>query len=950
MVWRSPTARPASPPAARSRASRWSLSATAASRWRPGHPSSSRGLPTGATCKVTETDTAGAASTATAITQGGSPVSDTDAGALVAGFTLVSGDATATAIGFTNSYTTGSVLVTKTLAGSGAALWADPQFTVRLVCTLASATGTTVYDGTHQLTVAAPWQVTDLPTDASCTVTEPAAGAANATSITNPTFTVGTAQTAVTVRNTYTLGAVRVAKLLTVDGVSTAAAPWTEGSYTVALSCTRVVNGVPTAVAIPGGASRTITGDGTADFTDLPTGATCAVAETGSSPVAQQVTISPSTLVVGADPSNPQAFGVTNDFHTAALTIRKQLAGAGADSFGDGPFRFDTTCTLAGAGEVFRTTTTLSRAAGSTIGTLTSDPLGPVPVGAVCVITEAATAGADLVPDPVTLTVGEDDAANLATFTNEFSAGTVWLTKQLGGAAAAEPWATGATFVIDVTCQVKVDGVAGTVFSRRVTIAGGQQLNVTDAGGNPSRVPLGSHCFATEVDAQGAGSTDPGLDGYDNAAVVLAGTPASLQWLQLGVTNNYEYAGFTVTKSVSNGGALDADGQPVAYHASYGFQADCTLNGRSVFSQAFELADGGSRSFSLLPAGAACTVAETDAGLAPHTSVQVTQNGTSAAAVTAATTSFTLRRGWVPFLEASPTVNQVSFTNTYDTGAITVTKQVVGDGADDWGNAQFRVQLACTLDNDADAATPAAVVYDLTRTMTKSDPTWAITNLPTGANCTVTETADGGATSHTGPQDVVVGDQPASPTAVRLTNFFGTGSVLVTKTMTVDGASPASGSWADQLATGHFGVRLDCTRLVNGLTEVVPVPGEAVRTIDAASGWQAEYTGLPVGADCSATEVASTPTAQAVTYSLSTVAVTGASPAGRDRHHQRLPHRLARGCQAGHRSGGGLRRRAFRLRRSLHTRRALRSCLCPRAQPRCWIADVRAAGSDSGRC
>ncbi len=835
------------------------------------------GLPTGATCKVTESDTAGAASTATAITQGGSPVADTDAGALVAGFALTSGDATATTVAFANTYTTGSTLITKALAGSGAALWADPQFTVRLVCTLASATGTTVYDGTHQLTVADPWRVNHLPTGASCTVTEPAAGAANATSFTNQAFTVGTAETAVTVRNTYTAGAVRVSKHLTVDGAPTAAAPWTAGSYTVALSCTRLVNGVATPIAVPGGAGRTITGGGTADFSDLPTGATCTLAETGSSPASQRATISPATVTIGADPASPQAFGVTNDFHTAALTIRKQLAGAGADSFGDGPFRFDTTCTLAGAGEVLHATTTLSRPAGSTLGTLASDPLGPVPVGAVCVITEAASGGADVVPDPVTLTIAEDAAANLATFTNQFSAGTVWLTKQLGGAAAAEPWATGASFVIDVTCQVKVDGVAGTVFSRRVTIAGGQRVNVTDAAGLPSRVPLGSHCFATEVDAQGAGSTYTALDSYDNAAVVTAGTPAALQGLELGLTNTYEYAGFTVAKSVSNGGALDADGQSVGYHASYGFQADCTLNGVPVLSQAFELPDGGSRAFARLPAGASCAVAETEVGAAPHTSVQVTQNGTAAAAATAATTSFTLRRGWVPFFEDDPSVNQVAFANAYDTGAITVTKQVVGDGADDWGNAQFRVRLACTLDTDADAATPAVVVYDLTRTVTKADPTWAVANLPTGAYCTATETADGGATSHTGPQDVVVANQPATPTQVRLTNFFGTGAVLVTKTMTVDGVKPTTGGWADQLATSHFGVRLDCARLVNGVAEVVPVPGAAERTIDAASSWQALYTGLPVGADCSATEVSSTPIAQSVSYSLPIVTVTGAA-------------------------------------------------------------------------
>lgn len=830
------------------------------------------GLPSGAACRVSETDVAGAASTATAITRAGSPVADTDPAPLVAGFTLASGDATATTVAFTNTYTTGSVRVSKALAGDGAALWADPSFGARLSCTLADATTPTVYDAAHQLRVGEPWVVEDLPTGASCTVTEPEPGAATATTITPGSFTVGTGQSQVEVENLYSLGAIRVAKHLTLDGVPTSATPWTSGSYTVELSCTRSVNGVDTAIEIPGGANRVITGAGTAVFDDLPTGATCAVRETGSSPASQEVSVSPATVTVGSDPDEPEAVTVTNDVHTASLTVRKQLGGAGADSFGDGPFSFGVTCTLAGAGEVFHDTATVARPDGSSATSLTSAPLGPVPVGAVCTVTETASAGADAVPDPVTLTVAEDDAANIAAFTNRFSAGTVWLSKHLAGAAATEPWATGARFTVDVTCQAEVDGLRGTVFSRRVTLAGGERVNVTDGEGNPSRVPLGSHCFATEVDAQGAGTSEVPRHDYDTAAVVTAGTPEELQDLDLEVTNGFEYAGLTVAKTVDDGGAVDASGAPVARPAAYGFTTTCTLSGRTVLDAAFTLHGGESRAFAHLPAGASCHVAETDAGRAAHTTVTVTEGGGTTASVPAGAAELVLRRGVVPASADDPAANRVDVVNTYDTGAVTITKQVVGDGASDWGNGGFDVRLSCTLDTDADPDTPATAVYNLTRTLSKASPSWTVTDLPTGASCAVEEVADGGATSHTGPQVVEVGDDPASPVEVGITNHFGTGAVRVTKSFTVDGDVPRAG-WADQLATGSYDVRLACSREVNGTTLDVPIPGGSDRTLDATGGWATLYTGLPVGASCAASEVAATPQPHGVTTSAASVTV-----------------------------------------------------------------------------
>ncbi|MEN0072658.1 MAG: DUF5979 domain-containing protein, partial [Propionicimonas sp.] len=704
---------------------------------------------------------------------------------------------------------------------------------------------------------AQPWLVEDLPTGADCVVTETAAGAANSTGIANAAFTVGTGTSQTTVTNTYTLGAVRVSKLLTLDGAPSAAEPWTLGSYTVELTCSRPVNGVATPISIPGGASRTLTGAGTVTYTDLPTGASCALAETASSPASQQTTVG-AAVTVGADPASPQAISVTNDFHTAQLAIRKQLAGAGADAFGDGPFDFSVSCTLDGAGEVFTTTARLARRAGSPATTLVSASLGAVPVGSLCQITEVGHGGADTTADPVTLTIAEDDAANVATLTNQFSAGTVWLSKQLTGDAAGEPWATGATFAVDVTCQVEVDGEPGTVFSRRVWLAGGDRLNVTGADGLPSRIPLGAHCFSTEVDAQGAGSSVDAHDSYQNAVVVAGGTPASLQALELTVTNTFEYAGFSVTKDVANSGATDEDGDPVGYDARFGFRADCTLAGRSVLAQQFTLQDGGSREFTGLPAGAGCTVTETATADAVATTAVVTQNGASAPPVAGTAAAFTLQRGWFPLFADAAAHNVAGFTNTYAAGAVTVTKVVTGPGAEAWGNGPFTVRAVCTLDADADPATAAVTVFDDARQVTRTSPTWRIGDLPAGAECVVTETATGGANTAAQPLTVVVNDDPAAPVAVQLTNDFATGSVVLGKRILVDGEPSA----AQPYASASYQVQLRCVRDIDGTEVAVDIPGDGVPAGDPADGVRTitgagsvRYDGLPTGADCTGVEL-----------------------------------------------------------------------------------------------
>ena len=106
------------------------------------------GLPAGASCTVTETSSGSSSSTSHVLMQGATP------GPPVAGkavtFALAADDAGqhVNAVGFTNTYTVGSVNITKNVAPAGAP-WGDRNFTLRLVCTLANASPTPVYDATR---------------------------------------------------------------------------------------------------------------------------------------------------------------------------------------------------------------------------------------------------------------------------------------------------------------------------------------------------------------------------------------------------------------------------------------------------------------------------------------------------------------------------------------------------------------------------------------------------------------------------------------------------------------------------------------------------------------------------------------------------------------------------------------------------------------------------------
>ena len=143
----------------------------------------------------------------------------------------------------------------------------------------------------------------------------------------------------------------------------------------------------------------------------------------------------------------------------------------------------------------------------------------------------------------------------------------------------------------------------------------------------------------------------------------------------------------------------------------------------------------------------------------------------------------------------------MAYTNHYTTGPVTITKAVIGPGADPWGVHTFTLHLECTLAN-ADPTT----VYSADHVIDKADPVWEVTDLPTGATCQVTETATGGASfTFTDPVDgkVAVGD--STPVTIDVVNVFQLGSIEVTKHLAGDVDENQA------IATGTYTVSLGCT-------------------------------------------------------------------------------------------------------------------------------------------
>lgn len=342
------------------------------------------GLPVGAACAVTETDTQGGDPTSTVVQGGSAPVVVDGATAeLVVVPDAADGSAGTTDV-IANAFGTGSLVIDKQVDGPGADAFGAGPFAFAVTCTLTDASGTrTVYEG--DVVVARPSltaTVPDLAVGAVCDVVETGEGGATTTTVTGSPATVGADQpVTVTATNTYELGSLQVVKEVDGDGADRYGA----GPFEVELACT--LDGRP--VPVPGGAVRPLAPGQPATYDGLPVRALCTATETAdggatSTRVAVGAGVGPAVVEAG----DGDAITVTNTFDTGEVRVLKRLDGPDAATAQGDAFTVELACTRLVDG--VRVPVDVPGGASRTLAAATgwAAVYSDLPAGATCVLTE----------------------------------------------------------------------------------------------------------------------------------------------------------------------------------------------------------------------------------------------------------------------------------------------------------------------------------------------------------------------------------------------------------------------------------------------------------------------------------------------------------------------------------------------------------------------------------
>ncbi|MBD5786099.1 hypothetical protein IF650_07890 [Cellulosimicrobium terreum] len=714
-----------------------------------------------------------------------------------------------------------------------------------------------------------------LPVGAECTVTETGAGNASSTTVTvqqgalgEPVVTDGTSadltlagdivgqpRNAVTLTNTYDVGVIDLQKVVDGEG----AEQYGAGPFDIAVVCTfddgdgSGPQTVYDSTVVLGGA-----GPLDAEISNLPAGAECTIAETDDAGATGAVVV-PDTVTVDAD--EPAQVVITNTFDVGEIEVDKELAGLGA-LYGPGPFEVELACTYEDVD--------LTIPGGATRELVPGTPVvyDGLPVGSVCSLEETNDFGASsttitvddgepvdgttadgiVVPpaddgDPTTVTVG---------ITNTFDTAPLVVQKVVDGDGAAfapampdlPPFPEIPDGPIDPEdlpglIQELQEYLATVPFdefpyavSLECTTVGGEPVETIPGGPDRAFGPGfpalyfglqdGDTCTITETEDGGATSST-----VDPDPVTIDGTATPQDPIAAMVTNTYDVGALEVDKMVDGGAAQFGVGP-------FEVSAECTFEGEPI-----DVPDGATRTvtpdepavYDGLPIGAECVITETEDGGATTTEISTEVEGGEPGQVV------------VPEADADPAV--VTVTNTFDAGSVEVTKMVTGDGAEAFGAGRFTVHLDCTFEG-ADIEVPGGADRELV-----ADEVAVYDGLPIGAECVVTETAAGGATStvvssvEDGAPGVVPVGGPGSNEIV-VTNTFDVGQVVVTKEL--------AGSGAGEHRDDEFTVTLACVQDVDGEETDVEIPGGADRTLSADDDWTAVYELVPQGATCTVAE------------------------------------------------------------------------------------------------
>ena len=510
--------------------------------------------------------------------------------------------------------------------------------------------------------------------------------------------------------------------------------------------------------------------------------------------------------------------GVT--YPTGPIQLQKTVSGEGA-GFAPDEFNVQLTCTVEGEPMTDLPELTLTPGADPT-------QVDGLPWGAECTATETDQGQAEEVIGTATVG-GPDDEIGLVGIDNVFLLGDMSVTKTVTTDAVdqdGDPISYG-PFDVEVTCTYLGETVVADGFEvspMAFTITDGETVDLTG-------LPVGASCTTTEP-----GSADAVQVDITPQTVEITDTSASEPPVEVGVENVYATGSLRLVKEVT-GAALAND--PALAEGPFTLHVTCTLtdashpDGTTVYDAdvVLEGQDGEApepETIDDLPTGAVCDVEETDTGGATTHTVEPEQ--------------VTVGDG---------TTVEVTATNVFQAGSMTVTKTVETDAVDQDGDpityGPFEISVTCTFQG-AEVLADGYTSSPMTATIADGE-TVGFSGLPVGATCTTTETddADAADVTITPAAPVTIASGPVG-VAVSVTNEYTVGSLTLVKLVEGPALDNNPG-----LGAGPFTLHVSCT-----LTDASHPDGTTVYDADVVLEGEQPLAetidDLPTGAVCDITE------------------------------------------------------------------------------------------------
>lgn len=558
------------------------------------------------------------------------------------------------------------------------------------------------------------------------------------------------------------------------------------------------------------------------DVTGVPAGASCAVSETDAKGgISDHASTDPLKISIepGLGQASVQTATITNDFADAELAVEKSVTGGAAD-YAAAEFDVDLFCSFGGAPLDGYSPKALTVRPAVDDGRVVTQ----VPAGASCYAVETDSGSATGVTyDPAGPSADRSGAVSTTSkeqavlgLTNEFRAGGLSIAKELAGPGA--PSLSDGPFTFAVACSFDGDDE---VFTKDVTLTGdGSSTLLTSE--TMSGLPVGAVCTVTETDDGGADETP---------APVTVTIPDEIdgepQVVVAGLTNVFSAGTISLSKVLAGAGAKESYATDAVFTVQVVCERDVEDVRTTVFSGPVKIKGGqsltieGSDGTPLpLPLGTHCYGSETVTG----------------GATTAVVDHDSFDTGVVVTTSSEVQALALTATNTFDLGAVAVTKTVDGAGASFAKGRTYAVEVTCVLPQGGPTPT---VLFAGKKLSLTGGQTLEVGDLPIGAQCWAGESDSGGATrtaishdSATKPATVAAG----RTAGIEVVNTFDTGRLTVSKKVVGPGK-------------GRFSFTLTCTTPQGD----VPLEDSVARfTLKAG---QSRVFDVPLGASCTVEEI-----------------------------------------------------------------------------------------------